>query len=566
MFKESAESFIYLEATVSYFIKHIPGEELVMRKGTITRRMDRVLRDLKKEFMPLYTKKDFESAYSELEKAGNYSDRPTKLKKLYTMFDHCGISYRKGQNNNYYRKLISEAKLPADYAELEEKMMNALYKMYSKYPSPEDYMKRLVDRLSKNFPGDNWQNDSLRLRILKQFIKYGDYLNKAGFGGRQAIRDYVKSKRAAGSCKINDIDIMVLQDIDDGVFDLLKTATKDQRKPGGRYGLLKAADDLAFGKFRAEGASKKDLYMFAIVYNMTYYTGSGIGVVNYDTDIEKNLFYDFYTNNLIRFITDAYKGKLDEYEKDPSGQGINYKNFAEMIYLYYICRDYRPQDKVRLSSEMIERVKSSSSNNNRTIGTIEYRNLFTDDILRMDEKEFELFICRNYNCNVNSGNYSLGPMQMETEQNTAFQVYEDILKEWDQLRNGEISNYGLWFTDVPAFTKNKSNCVLDTSTDIDKGRLEDFKALLSYIQTLIEGKEKLHITNPKAVSRTAVIIAYYYYNEKHIEDRGRNFRDVYRNFENEINPLLEKAFYQKLNGKNIFDVVIAFSCYAWQTL
>ena len=90
----------------------------------------------------------------------------------------------------------------------------------------------------------------LRLRILKQFIKYGNYLEDAGFRGRAAIQKYV-GRRTNKKVQEND----VLTDLDDGVFDVLGGASKAQRRPNGTYGLLKAADDLASGKFRMGGTT-----------------------------------------------------------------------------------------------------------------------------------------------------------------------------------------------------------------------------------------------------------------------------------------------------------------------
>ena len=118
------------------------------------------------------------------------------------------------------------------------------------------------------------------------------------------------------------------------------------------------------------------------------------------TDIKTNLFRDYYANNLMRFISEMYRGKLCEFELDPSGQGINYKNFAEMIYLYYISKDCSPQDKIRLSSKMIERVRQSrfkqgKIDTEKAGGTAFYRNLFSEDILSLPESKFEAFLCEN---------------------------------------------------------------------------------------------------------------------------------------------------------------------------
>ena len=567
-------------------------------KGTITRRMDSVLDGLQSEFRSLCDKADFEGKIEALKKAGAKSDRSSKLRKLFDMFDMCGIEYERGKDNAYYEELVRNADLPS-FSEIEDRMLLALFSIYEDYPSPEDYMKRIVDRLC--YEEDGWENDTLRLRILKQFIKYGNYLADAGYSGRRTICDYVKEKTGQ---KITDE--IVLAELDDGIFDGLETATKAQKKPDGKFGLLKVADDLASGKFRAEGATKKSLYLFAMVYGMTYYSGDEdtAEIIDFRTDIETNLFRDYYANNLMRFISDVYRGRLCEFEVDPSGQGINYKNFAEMIYLYYISKDCSPQDKIRLSSEMIKRVQDSQLKQGKKDtdaigGTVFYRDLFCEDILIKPESEFEEFICKNYDCDTYAGSYEIkdgtkdqkiGPIQMETEQNSAFAEYQAILKAL--VKRGvalENCNYGLWFTDVAAFKKKGYENICDRIAEIDREKFNEFMELLLGINSFIgytvdetvssQNSEQewnepskmktkaLYVSSPDVVTRTSMIVAYYYYynavHENDADDRWKNFEEVFNNFKRDIDPKLEAAYYQPLSGKNIFDVLVAFSSYAY---
>lgn len=576
-------------------------------KGTITRRMDSVLSGLQSEFRSLCDIEDFKSKLDALKKTGAKSDRASKLRKLFDMFDMCGIEYERGKDNAYYENLIYSSNIPT-FSEVEDRMLLALYSRYEEYPSPEDYMKRIVDRLSDD--EDGWQNDTLRIRILKQFIKYGNYLADAGFGGRKVICDFVKDKIGK---KPSDGDVLTY--LDDEVFSGLETATKPQKKPEGKFGLLKAVDDLATGKFRAEGATKRSLYLFAIVYGMTYYSG-GINsseILDFKTDIETNLFRDYYANNLMRFISEVYRGKLCEYELDPSGQGINYKNFAEMIYLYYISKDCSPQDKVRLSSEMIKRVQEHQFKQGRVItsdigGTVFYRgifrnenagNLFSEDILSLDETEFERFICVNYDCDTFAGSYETkngivdsktGVFQLETEQNSAFREYQSIIEGLTDLGVAlENCNYGLWFTDVAAFRKKGYENICDRNADIDRDKFEEFMELLLGINSFMgytvdedistqnEDQEwaepskmktkALYVSSANTVTRTSMIVAYYYYYNALHEDDGndkwKNFEEVFNNFKKDIDSKLEAAYYQPLSGKNIFDVLVVFSSYAY---
>ena len=313
-----------------------------MVSGTVTRRISSVKNDLYAEFRDMYTINDFERKYEKLRQCENKSNRPTILAELYKMFAACGVPFEKNKDNRYYGSLIKNMK-DTNQLDLPDKILRELYRRYHAYPSPREYMLRIANYLEDN--ADGWTENSLRLRILKRFIKYGDYLLDAGFKGKKYIQDYVKNKVG----KKLGLD-ETLSQLDDNIFDALEEADKAQKKPRGKYGILKLADDLAEGKFRVGGGTRHGLYLFAMVYNMTYSPDENSESFEPATDIEKNLFRDYSTNNLMRFITDTYGDKSREFEADPSGQGINYKNFAEMIYLYFIVKDYSPLEKIKLSA------------------------------------------------------------------------------------------------------------------------------------------------------------------------------------------------------------------------
>ena len=576
-------------------------------KGTITRRMDSVFNGLQDEFKSLYDIRDFNNKLEALIKSGDKSDRPSKLRKLFDMFDICGIKYRRGMDNAYYEELVRNSNIPT-FSEIEDRMLHELYIRYQEFPSPEEYMERIVNRLCH--AEDGWETDTLRIRILKQFIKYGNYLKDAGFGGRKFINDYVKEKIGT-----KPTDKMVLEYLDDEIFSKLDVGTKAQKKSDGKFGLLKAVDDLATGKFRAEGATKRNLYLFAIVYGMTYYSGDNENgeILDHRTDIETNLFRDYYANNLMRFISDAYRGKLSEYELDPSGQGINYKNFAEIIYLYYISKDYSPQDKIKLSGEMIKRVqekqfKKEKLHTNDLSGTVFYRalfrknnteNIYSEDILSLSETKFEEFICENYDCDTFAGSYEtvkgtfdnkFGVFQLEKEQNSAFREYKSIIQDLEDLGvTLENCNYGLWFADVAAFKKKSYKNICDRRSDIDRDKFDEFVELLIGINNFmgytvdedISDQEEdqewtepsrmktkaLFVSSASEVTRTSMIVAYYYYynalHEDDGNDRWKSFEEVFNNFKKDIDVKLEAAYYQPLSGKNIFDVLVVFSSYAY---
>ncbi len=617
-----------------------------MKKKNISSEITAVLNDLQTEFRSACTINDFYSRLRALEGADDPSERLRELKELYDMFKMCKIPYETGKDNAYYRELVNTEYARGEDSRIltcdrfEEKMVKALYNQYRKFPLPEDYMEQIVDRLCGE--DDRWAGDPLRLRILKQFIDKGNYLvykpegrsKEVIYQGEGHIKKYVKAKLGRAARNKEEL----LREVDDEVFAVLERASRDECKPKGTYGLLKMVDDLASGRFHPEGATKKGLYLFAMVYGMKYYP-AGAAAQEAERkiyDLESNLFRDYYTNNLMRFITDAYRKSRFDYE-DPSGQGINYKNFAEMVYLYYICRDdLSPQEKIIRSNEMILRLSQAGYHKGTSPkeDTVVFRGYFYGDssggifsgkALDYTEEAFEKFIQEHYNCDTYGGEYVVkspakkeeeaeaagksqekkimeikkGNLQLSTEQNTANRVYEELLKKlaWtvyekmlprkkeiqkkiqqlgpdpdpeaaEKIRREEAfqeCRYGLWFVEADRLRQGDFKGILDEERRADEKKVSDFMDLLLGIDSYMDlAKTKaLAETSPSTVTRTSLLVVYYYYyNISHIHDAMPNFEKLFADFRVGADEWLEKAFYQKVSGKNIFDVLLIFSCYA----
>lgn len=819
-----------------------------MEHGTITRRMDSVLDGLGEEFKAMYVAADFRRKVARLMNAK--SERHQILAELYTMFDECGIPYEMYKGNSYYQKLVETTEFP-HFTDLEHRMLLALYDRYTQYPSPEEYMERIVDKLED--PADGWGGDPLRLRILKRFIKYGNYLSdmtelrlgKNGkelpvpkAGGRAAIEGYVQEKTGHKPTLEQ-----VLEHLDDGVFSRLDevitkarengdqkvsaavgafreavekdcgltltdgqvaviidgqkmkridtdirqaaqqqalrqfaqvwqdaaasaehgtaiaglleaigeakkatrkkkgvtvpAATAKERKAAleqaeqaladyarqqlgleldkdrlelvlsprkwkamteslaeaagdtdfaekwdsilscvedadrertlavllewnaimnradspqkkaiagqmeairkakdyaheirqnataldGEVGLLRLVDDLAKGMFREGGATKRSLYLFAMVYDMTFYTGAE-GTINRDTDVEKNLFRDYYSSNLTRFLSASFREKLSETELDPSGQGINYKNFAEMCYLYYISQNIPAVEKIEKSTRMIQRLRESQRGveadlpkdqgtayfKGRAFKTQGMKHVFVEDLFQKSEEEFETFLRENYDCNTQRG-YTLGVLDLQTDQNTAFENYQEILEKLKELEELEYCNYGLYFSDVGAYKKGRFEegeadaAQLEafqslraeyghSQKELDPERYDEFMELLAGVNRLLgrtvtegvsyqtakeERRERskyvikaLSVPSAKRMTRSSMIVAYYYYynafREKSRSERLKSFRSFYEDFTEELNDYLMDSNYLPMSSKNIFDVLVAFSAFAYHNI
>lgn len=604
-----------------------------MEMGTITRRMDNVRSELEIRCKHLYSREHFEKVLQELEKMQNTSARAFKLKELYDMLDAAGVPYPKNATPDAYRKIIRAADLP-DFTGIEAKILRALFDTFQAFPKPEEYMLRLVNRFAN--PEDGWENDSLRLRILKQFIKYGDCLRRAKYKGnvRKLLGAYLEGKGvSAFDGKRGPMCEDALRQLDDGIFAYVET------QPGEGRNAITVADDLASGKFRTNCATVKDLYMFAMVYGMTYYAGRNDEIRDYGKDIEKNLFADYYTNNLIRFLSSAYMANCAAFEQDPTGRGINYKNFAEMIYLYYIRRaDLRPAEKISRSTKMIEQVKKeASAERNARYGqdTTHYRNLvvggdISTDVFSLDETEFCQFILENYSCNTCvyipglSKPLFIGDLELGGEQNTAYDVYQDLIGKLDQMlvedahpmKAGQTSdwymqvyrcncNYGLWFTDAATIQK-KRDIFGPMRTAEEAARLDAFLDLLQRTNRFIgitaaveteskrdgAGEKKeltcrereerfenesrklssrktdaLFVDSPKAVTRRTLVVAFYYYfnyrSEKRSPLMSESFGEFFERFKEELDTYLVPAGYTSFEWKNLLDVMIALSAYSY---
>ena len=396
----------------------------------------------------------------------------------------------------------------------------------------------------------------------------------------------------------------------------------------GPVGLLRLVDDLAGGMF----------------HDMPFYTGAE-GTIRRETDMEKNLFQDYYCNNLMRYLSASFREKLSETELDPTGMGINYKNFAEMCYIYYIFQpELTAVEKIERSTRMIQRLRESQrgaarSENadlgtqvfrGRVVSTQGVRNLFVEDLLSRSEEDFEQFLRDNYDCNTQRG-YTMGVLDLETEQNTAFENYQEILENLkEQLRMSGVEEgrelesccYGLCFSDVGAYKKGsfdegaderqmesfrglleefnlrhgadrkKGNETLADRLAVDEKQFAEFMELLQGVNRLLgrtvsesvsyqsiaeERREQsghviraLSVPNARRMTRASMIVAYYYYynalREENRREGIKSFRAVYEDFSEGLDLYLVDSGYLGMSSKNIFDVLVAFSAYAYYNI
>lgn len=107
------------------------------------------------------------------------------------------------------------------------------------------------------------------------------------------------------------------------------------------YEILEIVNDLARGKFSAQLTTREYLYMFAIAFDMIFKDGSydPISDPSVSRNIKQKLFLDYYTDSIVNNFGGA--------NAPTAGYGINFKNFAEIAFLWCIMQD---GDKLREQS------------------------------------------------------------------------------------------------------------------------------------------------------------------------------------------------------------------------
>lgn len=117
----------------------------------------------------------------------------------------------------------------------------------------------------------------------------------------------------------------------------------------GRYTLLNIADTLAEAKFSAQGKTKEYIYIFAVAFGMTSSFAEN-DKTNKETDIQQNLFIDYYNDNIVNRTREMFI----------YGYGINYKNYAEVTFLWVIAQNnLSGKEKLKTAYDIINYCKAN---------------------------------------------------------------------------------------------------------------------------------------------------------------------------------------------------------------
>lgn len=270
---------------------------------------------------------------------------------------------------------------------------------------------------------------------------------------------------------------------------LFKTDIRDaeRKKQGKEWELLQLCNNLAAGNFKSNnGNTRIWLYQFAIMFSMTI-------ALKYDEqrdpvrDVVINLFEDYYCDNMARFLDSNFADPkyASTQEREPSGEGINLKNFAEAIYVYYLYRadleltsGQRIDHAERKIRQCIYRAKKANnpapSFRKQDFTSIYERNMI-DRIICAKEDDLVDLITANYHISAQSN----AQVTQVSDTNTAFGIMREAM---DGIEKGDV-----YVSDTPPDYGNSDEARKLTNELIEDIRYEsDFKFKWNLAPLLLE--------------------------------------------------------------------------------
>ena len=218
-----------------------------------------------------------------------------------------------------------------------------------------------------------------------------------------------------------------------------------KQKQSGDWSLLTLCEDLANGAFKTNNRQTRvNLYHFAIMFDMTIAL-QATDIYEPQRDLRKNLFEDYYCDNLVRYLGQSPLNLAESsgWEKEPSGEGINLKNYAEAIYIYYLYRrdlNLTPGQKITNAENAIQKCKNAPSSSATKLPANAYTQYYTeqfiDFILDAKEEDLTKLILDYYDIR----GIGATPIQKAAQQNTASEFVTESLAYLD---NGREADYAL---------------------------------------------------------------------------------------------------------------------------
>lgn len=477
--------------------------------------------------------------------------------------------------------------LPAT-SEVEKWMLECFYQLYQAVPTCEAYMDRLVDALAD----DQAKSDSTRAAIVRQFVLHTSYQ-------RSNLLKYLKKRfPELKNCRESQVS-QYLDYIDEALFiayeeDLSNKVTKPVE-------LLQIASQLYQGYFQSAGKPRSRLYQFAIVFNMKAYPRSHPLYASMES-LEKNLFFDYYADNMKRYISKGYASDSARQEQEPSALGINCKNFAELIYVYYLGRDDLSIDeKLHQALDLIQKCMKDLSVQYEALDEEAKADLEDDMMTRywesdildvsletMNEQElydyileqFPLQEARSKTKDVTTINAQTNTARRFLERMPLHNRYSSLIRQ-RETRGAPVKDPTKKTLRMKGIQHPIMESLLSENGLLDKTGLldvleahrdelpelaadQDFVAILEKMNQIMDVRtlDARNVTGP--ISRTTAITKLFYNYLIVEENKDRvSFQSLCENLIDFLDGFLEKCRYQPISTKNLYDLYLLFSAYRY---
>lgn len=519
---------------------YVIGDVLVENQKENESSFERIYKDYENILKTFYLREEGESLLEKISRIKGRSSYLYRKHELVEKLKNAGINADEGMDEKELKSCVHE--LPKE-VDMEKRMVEMLHRIYTEFETPQKHIEKLVRKLGN----EKYKDCPVRLAILKQFLLNTDYHTGPV---KEMIRSRIHTETGELLSRRANNPQAMADWADDSLFNILKNPlSKNEKK---KYHLLRMCDDLAAGHFKTNGNTRKALYMFAFAFEMKSYAGLSDENYNPELDIERQLFFEYYSNYMMRFLTLDAKEIKSDYEAEPSGEGINYKNYAEVIYLYYLNKEgLTPRDRLNAAERTISECEEEYKNKNtiervtgRQDSTCDYytyifRDYFLEVISQMKEDEIKKFIVSHYICKEKDPSRSNILISSETV--TAIYRYRALSKKKGREHDAKHRD-------------------IDTLLEFANELGEEFKRLLLRMGDMLHAQRN---PNVMKITRTELIAAFYEVCRTRTDQEGMSLIDLFRDCEMKLSPILVESRFQPLREGNIFDVFMVMMLYRY---
>lgn len=554
-----------------------------MRKN-ITKEMMALEQQIQSQFTSLYCVEDFQRLLARLTHAAP-DERPSILRRLSTMLTELGVPCPANASPDFYRlcvsKLHTAGRIAADRGELCDRLLVAICEMCDHYPTPVDYITRIVEQLD---PRDT--DEPLRLRIFKRLVSTVN-VKAPGY------HYYAPSLLSAS-----------VDDLTDALFEQETDKKADYAR------LLSGSAQLASGNLLSPVSTKELLFLFAFAYEMRYYPDPSASDYEKCRDVKQNLFVDYYSDNLARYLTSESLANGCS-DKEPGGAFLSPKSFVDAAFLYSLNlkehpdgTPYTPADRLRffyqvlaetdrlwkrqhpsLSPELATRAANQTVRNAHTQITA---------LLATEQGALAPFLADQYYCErrflytAKNGETLVGAkgfFALDFSSNTAYERYRSLVETLSEeitgdphtdlthIALGRPKNEKEFARDEDLYTLASLalQAHLPTITadrlqglGLSDGQISAFLRILRHVCNRLQPTEAFSVDAPSKLTRTKQLAAYlhlYCFCANNRDGDWVSFGEVARNFSAAAAPYLEEVGFAPVSSKNLYDMLLIFIAY-----